>query len=153
MIRCGLIQALPNKTSVPSPNTLAVCVHVTMLPKTIACRTVPREPTRYAATSVLPWPGCNACNAPNSNAVSSVPSTTPNELSPARNRASNDSPLADVGPGLATDDGSATPLSALKTVGHTSGKWLSLNVMTLASRTTMPARPRVLLQSAALMSW
>ena len=43
-----------NKTPSPSRNTEMVCVKVTMAPKNAACRIGPREPTKYAATIVLP---------------------------------------------------------------------------------------------------
>ena len=41
----------------PKAKTPSVCVMVTVNPKNAACLTVPREPTRYAPTIVLPCPG------------------------------------------------------------------------------------------------
>ena len=38
-------------------STTPVCVSVVTMPRTTACQIVPRSPTRYAATSVLPCPG------------------------------------------------------------------------------------------------
>jgi hypothetical protein len=46
-----------------------VCVRVTIPPRKAACFKVPREPTRYAATMVLPCPGVSACAAPKANAM------------------------------------------------------------------------------------
>src|ERR1700677_285211 len=53
----------------PRAKTPAVCEAVTMSPSRKAWRAVPREPTRYAATIVLPWPGSSACRAPSPNAM------------------------------------------------------------------------------------
>ena len=48
---------------------MMVCVKVTIAPRNAACFNVPREPTRYAATMVLPCPGVSACAAPKPNAI------------------------------------------------------------------------------------
>ena len=53
----------------PNRNTPAVCAAVTTIPSNTACLAVPREPTRYAATTVLPCPGSRACSAPSSAAI------------------------------------------------------------------------------------
>lgn len=53
----------------PKRKTLMVCVNVTIAPRNAACFRVPRDPTRYAATIVLPWPGVSACAAPRTNAM------------------------------------------------------------------------------------
>src|SRR5215470_1867613 len=47
-----------------------------MSPRISACRAVPREPTREAATTVLPWPGSSAWNAPSAAATRSAIATT-----------------------------------------------------------------------------
>src|SRR4051795_2811756 len=46
--------------TMPSANTPAVCVTVTVPPRISAWRADPRVPARYAATIVLPWPGGSA---------------------------------------------------------------------------------------------
>jgi hypothetical protein len=56
----GIMKRNRNKVATPSAKTLIVCVNVTMAPKTAACYTVARDPTRYAATIVLPCPGVKA---------------------------------------------------------------------------------------------
>ena len=61
----------------PSAKTPMVWVTVTVRPSSTACRGVPRVPTRYAATIVLPWPGLSACAAPQNIASSSASATTP----------------------------------------------------------------------------
>src|SRR2546422_5085098 len=61
----------------PRRYTPAVCDAVTMRPRISACRAVPREPTRYAATTVLPWPGSRAWKAPRAEATSNAMATTP----------------------------------------------------------------------------
>ena len=53
----------------PRRKTPTVCVNVTMPPRKIACRAVPRLPTRYAATNVFPCPGDIACSAPRTKAM------------------------------------------------------------------------------------
>src|ERR1700733_170781 len=53
----------------PRRYTPAVCAPVTIKPRNPACRAVPFDPRRYAATMVLPWPGSRACNAPNPAAI------------------------------------------------------------------------------------
>jgi len=58
-----------NSVAIPSRNTLMVCVNVTIAPRKAACLSVPRDPTKYAATMVLPCPGVRACAAPNTNAI------------------------------------------------------------------------------------
>ena len=58
-----------NSVARPSAKTLMVCVNVTIAPRNTACLNVPRDPTRYAATMVLPCPGVNACAAPRTNAA------------------------------------------------------------------------------------
>ncbi len=55
----------------PSANTATVWVAVTVSPRIAACRGVPRAPTRYPATIVLPWPGESAWSAPQPNAAAS----------------------------------------------------------------------------------
>src|SRR4030095_8525523 len=47
-----------------------------MSPRITACQAVPREPTRYAATTVLPWPGSGACRAPQGPATPGGGGTT-----------------------------------------------------------------------------
>ncbi len=68
--------------AIPRANTLTVCVNVTTAPSNSACRNVPRLPTRYAATIVFPWPGENACTAPNPNATANAASHNPAPISP-----------------------------------------------------------------------
>src|ERR1051326_75457 len=41
-----------------------VCASVTKMPRATASVARPRVPTRYAAATVLPWPGVAACTAP-----------------------------------------------------------------------------------------
>jgi len=65
----------------PSRNTPAVCVMVTIAPSAAACLMVPRAPTRYAATIALPCPGERAWNAPKTNAIS-----RPNNIKPGVKR-------------------------------------------------------------------
>ncbi len=48
-----------------------MCEIATDSPRPAAWSGVPRVPTRYAAISVLPWPGVSAWPAPNANAVTS----------------------------------------------------------------------------------
>src|SRR6476469_9583931 len=69
----------------PSANTETVWVTVTMSPRIAACLGVPRAPTRYPATIVLPWPGESAWRAPQPNAAASRNTISrPCVLPPAR---------------------------------------------------------------------
>ena len=54
----------------------AVCDTLTDRPSPTACIGRPRVPTRYAAISVLPWPGVSACPAPSAIAVRTDNSNT-----------------------------------------------------------------------------
>ena len=54
-----------------------------MSPSSTACQAVPREPTRYAATMVLPWPGSSACSAPSPAATTSTMATSPGSIAVA----------------------------------------------------------------------
>ena len=73
--RSGKKKRDANSVAKPSANTPSVCVTVTVSPRKTACRSVAREPMRYAPTTVLPWPGENACSAPSSVAASSASRT------------------------------------------------------------------------------
>src|SRR4029453_13966700 len=48
----------------------------TKSPRSGGCQAFPREPTRYAATTVLPWPGSSACRAPSAAATTRARATT-----------------------------------------------------------------------------
>ena len=66
----GKMNCDANSVTRPMMNTLDVCMVVMVRPSPMAWRGVARVPTRYAAAIVLPWPGSNACSAPNATAVS-----------------------------------------------------------------------------------
>src|ERR1700680_3853719 len=65
----GITRRKKNKVARPSANTLIVWVSVTIAPRKAACLRVPRDPTRYAATMVLPCPGVSAWAPPRTNAA------------------------------------------------------------------------------------
>ena len=69
MIVVGRMYWEAASVTMPSKKTEPVCVSVTMVPRAMAWYEVPREPTRYAATTVLPCPGVNAWSAPNASAI------------------------------------------------------------------------------------
>jgi len=50
---------------------------VTVAPKNAACLAVPREPARYAPTTVLPCPGDIACIPPSAKAINNPINITP----------------------------------------------------------------------------
>ena len=60
----------------PSAKTPTVWVAVVISPSSAACHGVPRDPTRYAPTIDLPWPGESACAAPQNTASPSEASAT-----------------------------------------------------------------------------
>ena len=68
--------------TMPSANTPAVCVTVTVPPRISAWRARPRVPARYAATIVLPCPGVSAWNMPNTSARPSAASAPKTLRSP-----------------------------------------------------------------------
>ena len=59
-IRSGTTKRNKNKVARPNAKTLIVWVKVTMAPKKAACFKLARDPTKYAATIVLPCPGVKA---------------------------------------------------------------------------------------------
>jgi hypothetical protein len=48
----------------------------TITPSRAASEYLPCVPTRYAAVTVLPWPGATACAAPTPNATASASQNT-----------------------------------------------------------------------------
>ena len=88
----------------PSANTVAVCATVTVAPSANACRAVPREPARYAATIVLPWPGVRACSAPHPIATSRATSTKPTVRGCAGSTSDSSRPPVWSRPGLGGGD-------------------------------------------------
>ena len=103
------------RTRIPS-----VCDTATDRPSPTAWIGVPRVPTRYAAISVLPWPGVRAWPAPRANAVSERDEQDERGEVGRRGRSSGSSPPP-TPPGTAPAPRHRAPASRRRDLGRRGG--------------------------------
>lgn len=87
IVSTGSANALAADAATPTTITEETWVAVTTPPSTRASVAVPLLPTRYAATSVLSWPGVSAWSAPSTAAATSNPTMASGDRDAERNRA------------------------------------------------------------------
>ncbi len=84
-------------------STETVCIAATEKPSQAASRTRPREPIRYAAARLLPWPGASPCTAPATKAITSATGTNPGDCTAANSQSPK--PATPTRSGRAVDAG------------------------------------------------